>query len=210
MTAVKAFAALLAFSQQTPPPLPTFQADAHLAPIAVSVTERTTGRPIGGLTASDFIVFDEGRNAEIVAFDIDPGSLDLCLVVETSGTYGIRYATPQVVQRLVPGDRLGVARTGNHSANPQRHRRRHPALPRPNSPSHPPPASRPRDEAFEYELDAFMERMRTQYVLGIRGARTNSKEFRGISVRLTDAARARHPNAVLTHRNGYYTATRRR
>jgi hypothetical protein len=71
MALLKAFAAIFALLQQTP----TFTADANLVPIEAYVTDRVTGRPISGLTSSDFVVLEEGQTTRIVAFDAGSRSI---------------------------------------------------------------------------------------------------------------------------------------
>lgn len=53
-----------------------------------------------------------------------------------------------------------------------------------------------------------MSRLRSQYTLGIRGAAAGERQFRRLTVRLTDDAQRRHPNAIVRSRSGYWTAAK--
>lgn len=53
-----------------------------------------------------------------------------------------------------------------------------------------------------------MSRLRSQYTLGIRGAAAGERQFRRLTVRLTDEAQGRHPNAIARSRSGYWTAAK--
>lgn len=57
-------------------------------------------------------------------------------------------------------------------------------------------------------VEDLMSRLRSQYTLGIRGASTGERRFRRLSVRLTEEAQERHPNAVVRTRSGYWTAAK--
>lgn len=53
-----------------------------------------------------------------------------------------------------------------------------------------------------------MSRLRSQYMLGIRGAAAGEHQFRRLTVRLTDEAQGRYPNAIARSRAGYWTAAK--
>ncbi len=54
--------------------------------------------------------------------------------------------------------------------------------------------------------ERIMGRLRSQYTLGVRGASMpDGTQFRRLDVRLTEAARQRYPNAVVSARSGYFT-----
>lgn len=85
MKALLLFAVGLAFGQQNP--APTFRSESNLVPIEVQVVEGQSGRPIGGLTRDDFLVFDDGNQTEIVAFDDGSGPRDVALLLDVSGGF---------------------------------------------------------------------------------------------------------------------------
>lgn len=52
-----------------------------------------------------------------------------------------------------------------------------------------------------------MSRLRSQYTLAVRGSTVKERQFRRLSVRLTDKAKANYPTAVVSARSGYWTAS---
>ena len=55
-------------AQQTPAPQPVFRSGVELVQVEVVVTGRD-GRPVHGLSASDFVVLDRGKPQEIAAIE---------------------------------------------------------------------------------------------------------------------------------------------
>jgi VWFA-related protein len=53
-----------------------------------------------------------------------------------------------------------------------------------------------------------MARLRSQYTLGIQGMSSEKREFRRLSVQLTEEARQRYPKAAVHARSGYWTAVK--
>jgi hypothetical protein len=51
-----------------------------------------------------------------------------------------------------------------------------------------------------------MSRLRSQYILGIRGSSAREHQFRPLSVQLTEDAQHRYPRAVIHARSGYWAA----
>jgi len=63
----------------------TFRGGITLVKVDAAVTDHG-GRPIPGLTAADFEVFDENRRQPIVAFEHEADPLDLLLLLDISGS----------------------------------------------------------------------------------------------------------------------------
>jgi len=57
-------------------------------------------------------------------------------------------------------------------------------------------------------VEDLMARLRSQYILGIRGSSARERRFRSLSVQLTEEAQRRYPAAVVHARAGYWTATK--
>ena len=105
--AVCAAAAPLAGAQQA-----TFSSRAVAVRVDVSVTSR--GRPVPGLTADDFEVFDNGVRQRIQVVDTGQVPVDLMLALDTSGSVTgariaeLRSASATLLELLTPQDRAGI------------------------------------------------------------------------------------------------------
>lgn len=90
----------------------TFSSRAVAVRVDVSVTSR--GRPVPGLTAADFEVFDNGVRQKIQLVDTDDVPLDLILALDTSGSVTgdriaeLRSASGTLLGLLTPKDRAGI------------------------------------------------------------------------------------------------------
>lgn len=101
--------ALAAFGQRTTPPV--FHADSSLVPIEVQVVASKSGRSIPGLTRSDFVVLDESRQKEIVAFDDGAGPRDIALLLDLSGgsaNEGVLFAASALLEVQRPEDGIAL------------------------------------------------------------------------------------------------------
>jgi VWFA-related protein len=83
-----------------------------LVELSVSVTDRD-GRPLRGLTASDFVVEEEGRRRELLAARPDERPLSLALLVDVSSSLRAFWPVlggiaPKLARALRPGDALRV------------------------------------------------------------------------------------------------------
>ena len=105
--AVCAAAAPLAGAQQA-----TFSSRAIAVRVDVSATSR--GRPVPGLTADDFEVFDNGVRQRIQLVDTGEVPVDLMLALDTSGSVTgariaeLRSASATLLELLTPQDRAGI------------------------------------------------------------------------------------------------------
>lgn len=94
----------------------TFSAATRLVRVDVLVTEQ--GRPVGGLTAADFDVFDNGvkQSVSLVAADAQPLdvvlALDLSRSISASELDTLRRAATAAVGALQPADHVGVVALG--------------------------------------------------------------------------------------------------
>jgi VWFA-related protein len=94
----------------------TFSAATRLVRVDVLVTEE--GRPVGGLTAADFEVFDNGvkQSVSLVAADAQP--LDVVLALDMSRSISsdaldtLRRSARAAVGALQPDDHVGVVALG--------------------------------------------------------------------------------------------------
>lgn len=91
---------------------PTFSSRAEVVRIDVAATSR--GRPVAGLTAEDFEVFDNGVRQTIQVVDTEAVPVDLVMALDTSGSVtgerlaDLRSASQTLLGFLTPRDRAGV------------------------------------------------------------------------------------------------------
>jgi Ca-activated chloride channel family protein len=86
--------------------------ETQLVSVPAVVTDRT-GRPLTGLTASDFQIFEDGRPQKIANFATTEAPFEVALLLDTSGSTReevglIRRAALAFVGALRPGDRVAV------------------------------------------------------------------------------------------------------
>jgi VWFA-related protein len=91
---------------------PTFRAGVALVKVDVQVTDRA-GRSVTGLTADDFVVFDEGAPQKVVHFSRESDPVDLVLLLDVSGSMArsieeLASAARSALAPLGPADRVGV------------------------------------------------------------------------------------------------------
>lgn len=90
----------------------TFTSGAEAVRVDVSVTRR--GRPVPGLTAADFEVFDNGVRQKMQLVDTGEVPVDLVLALDTSGSVTgtriteLRSASATLLKLLTPQDRAGI------------------------------------------------------------------------------------------------------
>ena len=90
----------------------TFSSRAEAVRVDVSVTQR--GRPVAGLTAADFDVFDNGVRQELLLVDTEDIPIDLVMALDTSGSVSgdrlddLRDASQTALGFLTPRDRAGL------------------------------------------------------------------------------------------------------
>ena len=96
---------------QQQPPAPAFQTTADSVSVEVSVRSGT--RPVSGLTASDFEVWDNGVRQHVRIADLDRVPLDVTLIVDVSWARArksyletARADTAAIARMLLPTDRL--------------------------------------------------------------------------------------------------------
>lgn len=109
MKALLVFAVGLAFGQQNS--APTFRSESNLVPIEVQVVEGQSRRPVGELTRDDFLVFDEGNQTEIVAFDDGSGPRDVALLLDVSGGFaneGVYFSALALLELQREQDRVAL------------------------------------------------------------------------------------------------------
>ncbi len=70
------------------PQQPTFRAGVDLVTVTVVVQDRQ-GRPVAGLTQSDFELFDAGQPCGIVDFRSDPAPVSVAVLVDVSGSMDV-------------------------------------------------------------------------------------------------------------------------
>lgn len=90
----------------------TFSARAEAVRVDVAATSR--GRPVAGLTADDFEIFDNGVRQTIEVVDTDAVPVDLVMALDTSDSVTgerlaeLRSASRTLLGFLTPRDRAGV------------------------------------------------------------------------------------------------------
>lgn len=87
--------------------------DSQLVSVNMSVVDRDTNRGVVGLTKSDFRLFENGTEQEILQFESASAPFDLVLLIDVSGSTRdvltlIRAAAQRFVDAARPQDRIGV------------------------------------------------------------------------------------------------------
>lgn len=87
--------------------------DSQLATVNLSVIDRTTNRGVLGLTKSDFRLFEDGVEQELLQFESASAPFDLILLIDVSGSTRdvvklIRAAALRFVEAARPSDRIGI------------------------------------------------------------------------------------------------------
>jgi VWFA-related protein len=87
--------------------------DSQLVALNMSVVDRNTNRGLVGLTKTDFRLFENGTEQQILQFDSSSAPFDLLLVIDLSGSTRevvklIRSAALRFVDAARPSDRIGV------------------------------------------------------------------------------------------------------
>ena len=93
--------------------------DSQLVTLNVSVIDRNTNRGVVGLTKSDFKLFENGAEQEILQFDSSSAPFDLVLLIDLSGSTRdvvklIRAAALRFINAARPSDRIGVIAFAGH------------------------------------------------------------------------------------------------
>jgi Ca-activated chloride channel homolog len=91
---------------------PTFRVGVDLVALTVTVTDREQ-RPVGDLTADDFVVFEDGMQQPLSFFAVADVPLDLTLLVDTSASMTgqmemVQRAASGLLRTLKPGDRASL------------------------------------------------------------------------------------------------------
>ena len=87
--------------------------DSQLVTLNISVIDRSTNRGLLGLAQSDFKLFEDGQEQQIVEFESSSAPFDLMLLIDLSGSTKdviklIRAAAIRFVDAARPADRIGV------------------------------------------------------------------------------------------------------
>lgn len=87
--------------------------DSQLVTLNMSVVDRNTSRGVVGLSQSDFRLFENGREQQILQFESSSAPFDLMLLIDLSGSTRdvvnlIRAAALRFVNAARPFDRIGV------------------------------------------------------------------------------------------------------
>lgn len=87
--------------------------DSQLVTLNMSVIDRNTNRGLVGLTKSDFRLFEDGTEQQILQFDSSSAPFDLLLLIDLSGSTRevlklIRAAAVRFIDAARPSDRIGV------------------------------------------------------------------------------------------------------
>ena len=86
--------------------------ETQLVSVPTVVTDRT-GRPVPGLKADNFLVFEDGRPQRIANFATTEAPFEVALLLDTSGSTRaevglIRRAARDFIEALRPGDRVAI------------------------------------------------------------------------------------------------------
>jgi VWFA-related protein len=87
--------------------------DSQLVALNLSVIDRNTNRGLVGLAKSDFRLFENGAEQQILQFDSSSAPFDLLLLIDLSGSTRdvvklIRAAALRFIEAARPSDRIGV------------------------------------------------------------------------------------------------------
>ena len=87
--------------------------DSQLATLNLSVIDRNTSRGIMGLGQSDFRLFEDGVEQQILQFESSSAPFDLMLLIDVSGSTRdvvklIRAAALRFIEAARPSDRIGI------------------------------------------------------------------------------------------------------
>jgi VWFA-related protein len=87
--------------------------DSQLVALNMSVVDRNTSRGLVGLTKSDFRLFENGKEQQILQFESSSAPFDLMLLIDLSGSTRdvvslIRAAALRFIDAARPFDRIGV------------------------------------------------------------------------------------------------------
>ena len=104
--------------QPSPGPVQSFRAGVELVSLAVTVSD-TNGRYIGGLTANDFSVYEDGVKQDVSFFDHSNAPVALALLLDTSASMEEKLPTAQeaaigFARRLRPQDRAELVDFDTH------------------------------------------------------------------------------------------------
>ncbi|MEX2271494.1 MAG: hypothetical protein WD690_08495 [Vicinamibacterales bacterium] len=98
-------------ARQTAQQQPVFRSTVDVVTVDVSV--RTIGRPVGGLTANDFVLLDNGVRQTIESVEMQEVPVDVSVLVDanedvTIGLDSIHEQVRRIASRLRPADRIRV------------------------------------------------------------------------------------------------------
>lgn len=87
--------------------------DSQLVTINMSVTDRSTNRGFSDLRQSDFTLFEDGQQQQIVQFDSASAPFDMILLIDLSGSTKdvvklIRSAAQRFIDATRPADRIAI------------------------------------------------------------------------------------------------------
>ena len=87
--------------------------DSQLVSLNISVIDRSTSRGLAGLVQSEFRLFEDGQEQQIVQFESSSAPFDLVLLIDLSGSTKevvklIRAAALRFVNAARPADRIAV------------------------------------------------------------------------------------------------------
>lgn len=87
--------------------------DSQLVTLNISVVDRSTSRGLAGLVQSDFELFEDGQQQQVVQFESSSAPFDLVLLIDLSGSTKdvvklIRAAALRFVNAARPADRIAV------------------------------------------------------------------------------------------------------
>src|SRR4030095_5946181 len=94
--------------------------ETQLVSVPAVVTDRA-GRPLTGLKAADFQIFEDGRPQKIANFSTTEAPFEVALLLDTSGSTRedvglIRAAARAFVESVRPGDRVAILAFDAHAS----------------------------------------------------------------------------------------------
>ena len=95
--------------------------ETQLVTVPAGVTDKS-GRPLAGLRAENFVVFEDGKEQHLTNFATTEAPFEIALLLDTSGSTHeelglIRDAANAFIYALRPGDRVGIVAFNNAPRN---------------------------------------------------------------------------------------------
>ena len=94
--------------------VPTFATQVQLVGVTITATDTSTGRPVGGLTSQDFVIYEDDVPQRVIHFEQEEVPASVVVLLDTSVSMRsllvpVRDAAARLVRSLRPADEVQVA-----------------------------------------------------------------------------------------------------